>query len=140
MRGGPRLRPSRRHPIRCSRPSRICSATESTDVTAGGMNPMMRDAATETALADPHGYLTYYKLSDVPFRATADPRRLWLGGTQRALLETLTAAIRQGDGVLLLTGDTGTGQTQVVNWLIETLGGESLLIGRLPPCVFEVSE
>jgi type II secretory pathway predicted ATPase ExeA len=104
------------------------------------MNPMMRDAATETALADPHGYLTYYKLSDVPFRATADPRRLWLGGTQRALLETLTAAIRQGDGVLLLTGDTGTGKTSVVNWLIETLGGESLLIGRLPPCVFEVSE
>lgn len=104
------------------------------------MNPMMRDAATETADADPHGYLTYYKLSDVPFRATADPRRMWLGGTQRALLETLTAAIRQGDGVLLLTGDTGTGKTCVVNWLIETLGGQSLLIGRLPPCVFEVSE
>ena len=104
------------------------------------MNPMMRDAATKTALADPHGYLTYYKLSDVPFRATADPRRLWLGAAQRALLETLTAGIRRGDGGLLLTGDTGTGKTTVVNWLIETLGGESLLIGKLPPGVFEVSE
>lgn len=104
------------------------------------MNRMMRDAGGETALADPHGYLTYYKLSDVPFRTTADPRRLWLSGAQRALLETLTAAIRQGDGVLLLTGDTGTGKTSVVNWLIEALGGESLLIGKLPPSVFEVSE
>jgi type II secretory pathway predicted ATPase ExeA len=109
-------------------------------VAAGVMNPMTRDAGTETALADPHGYLTYYKLSDVPFRMTADPRRLWLGGGLRAVLETLTAAIRQGDGVLLLTGDAGTGKTSAVNWLIETLGGESLLIGTLPPCVFEVSE
>ena len=101
---------------------------------------MMRDAVTETALADPHGYLTYYKLRDAPFRTTTDPRRLWLGGAHRALLETLTAAIRQGDGVLLLIGDAGTGKTSLVNWLIEMLGRESLVIGRLPPFVFEVSE
>jgi type II secretory pathway predicted ATPase ExeA len=101
---------------------------------------MMRDAVTEAALAGPHGYLTYYKLRDAPFRTTADPRRLWLGGAHRALLETLTAAIRQGDGIVLLTGDTGTGKTSLVNWVIDMLGRESLVIGRLPPSVFEVSE
>ena len=101
---------------------------------------MTRDAVTDTALADPHGYLTYYKLRDAPFRTTADPQRLWLGEAHRALLETLTAAIRQGDGVVLLTGDAGTGKTSLVNWLIEALGRESLVIGRLPPFVFEVSE
>ena len=98
------------------------------------------DAVTEAALADPHGYLTYYKLRDAPFRTTADSRRLWLGGAHRALLETLTAAIRQGDGIVLLTGDTGTGKTSLVNWVIDILGRESLVIGRLPPFVFEVSE
>ena len=104
------------------------------------MSPIMRDAATETALAGPHGYLTYYKLRDAPFRTTADPRRLWLGRAHRALLETLSAAIRQGDGIILLTGDAGTGKTSLVNWLLDMLGRESLVIGRLPPSVFEVSE
>jgi type II secretory pathway predicted ATPase ExeA len=104
------------------------------------MDPMMRDAVTETALADPRGYLTYYKLRDAPFRTTADPRRLWLGGAHRALLETLTAAIGQGDGIHLLTGDAGTGKTTLVNGLVEMLGRESFVIGRLPPFVFEVSE
>ena len=101
---------------------------------------MMRDAIPETALADPRGYLTYYKLRDAPFQTTADPRRLWLSGAHRALLETLTAAIGQGDGVHLLTGDAGTGKTSLVNWLVEMLGRESFVIGRLPPFVFEVSE
>ena len=101
---------------------------------------MMREGVTEAALPGPHGYLTYYKLLDAPFRTTADSRRLWLGGSHRALLDTLTAAIRQGDGIILLTGDAGTGKTSLVNWVIDMLDREALVIGRLPPWVFEVSE
>ena len=101
---------------------------------------MMRDAAKEAVLVDPLECLTYYKLRGAPFGRTDDPRRLWLGGAHRARLEVLTAAIRQGDGVLLLIGDAGTGKTSLLNWLIETLGDESVVIGRLPPFVFEVSE
>lgn len=101
---------------------------------------MMREGVTEATLPGPHGYLTYYKLLDAPFRTTADSRRLWLGGSHRALLDTLTAAIRQGEGIILLTGDAGTGKTSLVNWVIDMLDREALVIGRLPPWVFEVSE
>jgi type II secretory pathway predicted ATPase ExeA len=104
------------------------------------MDSTTRNGASEPALVDPHGYLAYYELSEAPFRTSVDSRRLWLGQAHRALLDTLATAIRQGDGVHLLIGDPGTGKTSLVNWLVETLGRESIVIGRLPPFVFETSE
>ena len=131
-------RPSPRRPIPSSTPSRTCSATEHVAVT--GMDSTTRNGVSEPALVDPHGYLAYYELSEAPFRTAVDSRRLWLGQAHRALLETLATAIRRGDGVHLLIGDPGTGKTSLVKWLVETLGRESIVIGKLPPFVFETSE
>src|SRR5262245_61264083 len=104
------------------------------------MDSTTRNGVSEPALADPHGYLAYYELSEAPFRTAVDSRRLWLGPAHRTLLDTLATAIRRGDGVHLLLGDPGTGKTSLVNWLFETLGRESIVIGKLPPFVFETSE
>jgi general secretion pathway protein A len=92
------------------------------------------------ALADPCPYLAHYGLRDVPFRVTADPRHLWLGGTHRVALDRLTAAVRDGDGIVLLTGDIGTGKTSLANGLAERLRDAGLLVGQLLDARIEASE
>ena len=104
------------------------------------MDRPMANAGGGTASAEPRGYLTYYKLRQAPFERPADPRSLWLGDKQRDALATLTAAIRRGDGIIVVTGDAGTGKTALLQWLIEMLSGDSLIVGRLPRSVFDVSE
>jgi type II secretory pathway predicted ATPase ExeA len=88
----------------------------------------------------PRGHLSYYGLRDSPFLPIAQPELLWLGTAQRAVLATLTTAIRRGGGVLLLTGDIGAGKTSLANVLLAGLNGESLLIGRISDPGFESSE
>jgi type II secretory pathway predicted ATPase ExeA len=100
----------------------------------------MGHAGGVTASAEPRGYLAYYGLRRPPFERPADPRSLWLGNKQREALATLSSAIRRGDGIIVVIGDAGTGKTALLQWLIEMLGGDSLIVGRLPRSVFEVSE
>ncbi|MCU0937530.1 MAG: AAA family ATPase, partial [Gammaproteobacteria bacterium] len=59
-------------------------------------------------------YEDFYRLSADPFRLSPDPRfRYDHPGFVRARV-TLQHALRQGDGVLLLTGAPGTGKTTLV--------------------------
>ena len=104
------------------------------------MKQTMGSAGVATDLSDLPGYLAYYGLHSAPFRTPTDGRHVWLGKARRGILATLTAAIRQGDGIVLLTGEAGTGKTLLVNWLIETLAGESVIVGRLSRSVYEVPE
>jgi len=91
--------------------------------------PLSETAPSDTPGA--HRYLSFYSLQAPPFRASADPRMLWLGKAQYAALTTLTAAIRDGDGLFLLTGDIGTGKTSLANRLSEGLGEAGMLVGSV---------
>ncbi len=91
--------------------------------------PLSETAPSDTPGA--HRYLSFYRLQAPPFRASADPGMLWLGKAQRAALTTLTAAIRDGDGLFLLTGDIGTGKTSLANRLSEELGEAGMLVGSV---------
>jgi general secretion pathway protein A len=95
---------------------------------------------TPSDFLDPKGYLSYYGLQAAPFRTSADPRLLWLGKTRREVLEKLTAAIRRGDGIVVLTGDIGTGKTSLANGVSDTLRGEGLVTGKVLNSGFETSE
>jgi len=90
--------------------------------------------------ADRRGYLEHYGLRAAPFPSNVDPRLLWLGRAHREILATLAAAIRHGHGIVLLTGDAGTGKTSLVSVLIERLSGEPLVIGRISNPTFEAPE
>jgi type II secretory pathway predicted ATPase ExeA len=92
------------------------------------------------ALTDPCPYLAHYGLRTVPFRVTADPRHLWLGGMHRVALDSLTAAIRDGDGVVLLTGDVGSGKTTLANALADRLRAAGLLVGQVLGARIEAAE
>ncbi len=92
------------------------------------------------AVSDPRGYLTYYGLRDPPFRGGVHPRHLWLGTAHREALAALTAAVQQGGGILVLTGDVGSGKSTLATQLVELLGPESLVVGRITGPIFELPD
>ena len=90
------------------------------------------DAALSAAeLPGPDRHLPFYGLASPPFRSGADPARLWLGNPHRALLDTLARAIREGNGIALLTGDAGTGKTSLAQRFIAMLGPSGISVGRV---------
>lgn len=90
------------------------------------------DAALSAAeLPGPDRHLPFYGLASPPFRSGADPGRLWLGNAHRAILDTLARAIRDGDGIAILTGDAGTGKTSLAQRLIAMLGPAEISAGQV---------
>ena len=65
--------------------------------------------------------LGYFGLRENPFRTNPDPRFLFLTPRTQASLNGLTAAIRARQGLMLLTGEVGTGKTMLINWLLHWL-------------------
>lgn len=65
------------------------------------------------------------------FPLSGGSRRVWLSSRHRDLLETLEAAVRQGRGVLLLTGETGSGKTVLARALLERMAGDDVHVGWL---------
>jgi type II secretory pathway predicted ATPase ExeA/cell division septation protein DedD len=62
------------------------------------------------------GVLTYepfYGLTRKPFSLSTDPRGLYKGPPHAAVLEDMLGAIRRREGLIVLTGDMGTGKTML---------------------------
>jgi general secretion pathway protein A len=79
---------------------------------------------------DPPAYLAHYDLRAVPFPARAAAGALWLGPARRAPLDELADAARRGSGVLVLTGDAGSGKTSLASALAHLLGDGTALVAR----------
>lgn len=77
-------------------------------------------------------YLAHFKLHDKPFQLNTDPRFLWLGQDHKEALATLRFGVLENKGLLLLTGDIGTGKTTLVSALVDQLGNESVVVAQLP--------
>jgi len=66
-------------------------------------------------------YKKFFGLRDNPFNVNPDPRFLYFTPqTQRALAE-LTYGIQNRKGLILLTGEVGTGKTTLINCLLDWL-------------------
>lgn len=78
-------------------------------------------------------YLSYYNLKTNPFLMTCDPRFLWLGERHKQALSILHHGIKDNQGFLLLTGDSGTGKTLLVHRLITMLPKDALVATLLDP-------
>jgi general secretion pathway protein A len=72
-------------------------------------------------LADPI-YEAFYGLSDQPFAITTDPKFFYLSGAHQQAFGELLNGLRRREGILLLTGETGTGKTTLSRAVLETLG------------------
>lgn len=75
-------------------------------------------------------YTSFYGLSTQPFKISTDPTFLWLGEKHREAISMLKYGI-QGEGhtgVLLLTGDVGTGKTTLINALFKSLNKDVIKV------------
>ncbi|RPI47807.1 MAG: general secretion pathway protein [Betaproteobacteria bacterium] len=68
-------------------------------------------------------YYAHFGLNEAPFRITPNTDVFFAGANRGAILDALTYAISQGEGIVKVTGEVGTGKTMLCN----------MLQSRLPP-------
>jgi general secretion pathway protein A len=81
---------------------------------------------SEVRSPDP-GSLTYepvFGLREKPFSLSSDPRFFFSHSSHGAAFDTLAAGIRRREGVLVLTGEVGTGKTTLCRAVLQSLGQE----------------
>ncbi len=75
-----------------------------------------------------------------PFATSTDPKVLWPGKTYQDAMAILKEGVLQNAGLLLLTGDPGSGKTLVTNALLDSLGDRAvaakITYPSLPPADF----
>lgn len=71
-------------------------------------------------------FSSFFGLRDNPFRANPDPRYLVLTRQTQDSLDELIEGIQARKGLLLLTGEVGTGKTLLLNHLMEWLDRERI--------------
>ena len=69
-------------------------------------------------------YLEHFRLSLKPFQINTDQRFLYLSEQHQEALAVLRYGVLFNRGVLVLTGDVGTGKTILIRRLVEILGPE----------------
>jgi type II secretory pathway predicted ATPase ExeA len=66
-------------------------------------------------------YNKHFGISNAPFRITPDTRHFFGGGQRAEILDTLVYAIKEGEGIIKLTGEIGTGKTMLCRMLQDHL-------------------
>jgi general secretion pathway protein A len=85
--------------------------------------PHTRDDLTAVSAGGRTSLLTYepyYGLKEKPFSLSSDPRFLFKSPSHAPVHDSLHAAICRGEGLMVLTGDSGTGKTMLCR---SVLGG-----------------
>ncbi|MCF8126372.1 MAG: AAA family ATPase [Desulfotignum sp.] len=80
-------------------------------------------------------YKAFYGLKSSPFQISTDPTFLWLGEKHREAISMLRYGI-QGEGhqgLVLLTGDAGTGKTTLINALFKSLDKTVIRVSIINP-------
>ena len=75
-------------------------------------------------LGGPSASLTYepfYGLSEKPFSLSSDPRFLFKSAAHAPAFEALSAGIRRREGLIVLTGEIGTGKTTLCRSVLQHL-------------------
>lgn len=73
-------------------------------------------------------YLEHFGLAAAPFSLTANPDYLYAGRAAREALETLRFALDNGEGIVKITGEVGTGKTLLCQaFLREAAPGRAML-------------
>ncbi len=80
-------------------------------------------------------YTSFYGLQAKPFQISTDPTFLWLGEKHREAISMLKYGIQKDahTGILLLTGDVGTGKTTLINALFKYLDKNVLRVSISNP-------
>ncbi len=68
-------------------------------------------------------YRQHFGLDSAPFRITPDTQRFYAGAHRGAVLDALQYAIQQGEGIVKLSSEIGSGKTMLCRMLADRLAG-----------------
>src|SRR4051794_7408745 len=66
-------------------------------------------------------YLDFYGLKELPFAPTPDPRFLYFTPSHTEAMANLHYGIESGKGLIVVTGEVGTGKTTILRWMMNRL-------------------
>jgi len=66
-------------------------------------------------------YREFYGLKELPFALTPDPRFIYFTPSHKEVMANLHYGIENGKGLIVVTGEVGTGKTTVLRWMLERL-------------------
>jgi type II secretory pathway predicted ATPase ExeA/TolA-binding protein len=84
-------------------------------------------------------YDSYYNVAENPFKICTDPRFLWCGEKHSKVLSSLIYGLMDHNGLVVLTGDIGTGKTTMVNALLNILG-KDVCVARINHPTLDAAE
>jgi general secretion pathway protein A len=72
-------------------------------------------------------YEAFYGFRENPFRLTPDPDYLFLSANHQEALGHLLFGANEGNGVVIVTGEIGTGKTTLLRTLVRNLGPDTII-------------
>src|SRR3954462_2110866 len=73
-------------------------------------------------------YTDYYALTGRPFQLSPNPRFFFPSRAHRRAVASISLGLQQGEGLLVISGEVGSGKTTLSSYLQEQLGHERLAI------------
>ncbi len=73
-------------------------------------------------------YDTYYNFARMPFENTPDPRFFYASEQHREALAAIEYTIRMRKGIVLVTGDIGSGKTTVGRTMLQRCGADATIV------------
>src|SRR6476620_6662559 len=66
-------------------------------------------------------YAEFYGLRELPFALTPDPRFIYFTPSHTEVMSNLHYGIESGKGLIVVTGEVGTGKTTILRWMMQRL-------------------
>lgn len=66
-------------------------------------------------------YAEFYGLKELPFGLTPDPRFIYFTSSHTEVMANLHYGIESGKGLIVVTGEVGTGKTTILRWMMQRL-------------------
>jgi general secretion pathway protein A len=66
-------------------------------------------------------YAEFYGFKELPFALTPDPRFIYFTPSHTEVMANLHYGIESGKGLIVVTGEVGTGKTTILRWMMQRL-------------------
>ena len=66
-------------------------------------------------------YAEFYGLKELPFALTPDPRYIYFTPSHTEVMANLHYGVESGKGLIVVTGEVGTGKTTILRWMMQRL-------------------
>src|SRR5438132_3586891 len=66
-------------------------------------------------------YAEFFGLKELPFALTPDPRYIYFTPSHTEVMANLHYGVESGKGLLVATGEVGTGKTTILRWMMQRL-------------------